>query len=81
MLGGGPLSKIAELRQQLISIFTFPILSQWKLCHSNQSALAMAIKTIFLYRVLLEKVGNDDGRMTDTCLYYKLTYEASAQVS
>ena len=24
---------------------------------------------------------NDDGRTTDACLYYKLTYEPSAQVS
>ena len=24
---------------------------------------------------------DDDGRTTDACLYYKLTYEPSAQVS
>ena len=28
-----------------------------------------------------EKLANDDGRTTDAWLYYKLTYEPSAQVS
>ena len=28
-----------------------------------------------------ENVDDDDGRMTDASLYYKLTYEPSAQVS
>ena len=27
-----------------------------------------------------ENVDNDDGRTTDACLYYKLTYEPLAQV-
>ena len=30
--------------------------------------------------MLLENV-DDDGQTTDACLYYKLTYEPSAQVS
>ena len=30
--------------------------------------------------MLFENV-DDDGRTTDACLYYKLTYEPSAQVS
>ena len=28
-----------------------------------------------------ENVDNDDGGTTDACLYYKLTYESSAQVN
>ena len=31
--------------------------------------------------MLFENVDDHDGLMTDTCLYYKLTYEPSAQVS
>ena len=34
-------------------------------------------------KMLFENVddGRTDGRTTDACLYYKLTYEPSAQVS
>ena len=79
--------KIFPLRQKGIVNFDF---SHYKSmenisCHSNQSSYPTKIKnTIYVYiRASEEKLFEnvDDGWMTDTCIYYKLTYEPLAQVS
>ena len=63
-------------------------------CHSNQSSYPIGTKNTFIrcYMWNMERISFtaseeksfenvDDGRTTDACLYYKLTYEPSAQVS
>ena len=66
-------------------------------CHSNETTLAKTIKKQFMKRLMLsigavceiwkESASEErsfeyvDGWTTDACLYYKLTYEPSAQVS
>ena len=70
------------MRQQKSPISTLPIISQWQ-----QKTWLFVPRTIdAIWEIWLESASemsfeNDDGRTTEACLYCKLTYEPSAQVS
>ena len=64
---------LIRLEQKLNCLFHQPIDAVYELWKESASWLQR--------RRRLKMLTTDDGRTTDACLYYKLTYEPSAQVS